>query len=222
MYIAGVDEAGRGPVLGPLVIAGIVLKEKDLDPLVEEGLTDSKLMPKTKRERMYTDILKLAVDYQIVIIEANEIDALRHKATNLNRIEINAIIKMLGELTKWKKAFVDACDRNANKLQITLRKNVQENIVAEHFADVKYPVVSAASVIAKVIRDQEIEKAHKVFGVDFGSGYSHDRKTNQFLMDYYSEHGELPVIARKSWETSKRVIRIHEQSDLDEFFSNTE
>jgi len=222
MYIAGIDEAGRGPVLGPLVIAGVVLREKDLDPLVEEGLTDSKLMPKVKREAMYTDILKLAVDYQVVIIEANEIDSMRHQATNLNRIEINAIIKMLGSLTQWKKAFVDACDRNANRLQLILRKNVQENIIAEHFADVKYPVVSAASVVAKVIRDQEIEKAHEVFGVDFGSGYSHDRKTNQFLMDYYSEHGELPVIARKSWETSKKVIRIHEQSSLDEFFSNAE
>jgi ribonuclease HII len=222
MYIAGIDEAGRGPVLGPLVIAGVVINEKDLDPLVKEGLTDSKLMPKIKRESMYNDILKLTIDYQVVIIDAYEIDALRNNATNLNRIEINAMIKMLGVLTKWKMAFVDACDRNANRLQLILRKNVQENIIAEHFADVKYPIVSAASVIAKVIRDQEIEKAHKEFGVDFGSGYSHDRKTNQFLMDYYSEHGKLPVIARKSWETSKRVIRIHEQSNLDEFFSNAE
>ena len=222
MYIAGIDEAGRGPVLGPLVIAGVVIDEKDLNPLIEEGLTDSKLMPKVRRESMYAEILNLTVDYRIVIIDANEIDELRNNATNLNRIEINAIIKMLGALTKWKKAFVDACDRNADRMQLILRNNVQKNIVAEHFADVNYPIVSAASVIAKVIRDQEIEKAHEKFGVDFGSGYSHDAKTNQFLMDYYSKHGELPVIARKSWETSKRVIRIHEQSNLDEFFSNVE
>ena len=222
MYIAGIDEAGRGPVLGPLVIAGVVIDEKDLNPLVEEGLTDSKLMPKVRRESMYAEILNLTVDYRIVIIDAYEIDELRNNATNLNRIEINAIIKMLGALTKWKKAFVDACDRNADRMQLILRNNVQENIVAEHFADVKYPIVSAASVIAKVIRDQEITKAHEKFGVDFGSGYSHDAKTNQFLMDYYSKHGELPVIARKSWETSKRVIRIHEQSKMDEFFSNEE
>ncbi|NHJ31903.1 MAG: ribonuclease HII, partial [Asgard group archaeon] len=200
----------------------VVINEKDLDPLVEDGLTDSKLMPKVKRESMHAEILELAVDYQIVIIDAYEIDEMRNNATNLNRIEINAIIKILGSLKKWKKAFVDACDRNADRLQLILRNNVQENIIAEHFADVKYPIVSAASVLAKVIRDQEIEKAHEKFGVDFGSGYSHDPKTNQFLMDYYSKHGELPVVARKSWETSKRVIRIHEQSNLDEFFSNAE
>ena len=75
MYIAGIDEAGRGPVLGPLVIAGVVIDEKDLNPLVEEGLTDSKLMPKVRRESMYAEILNLTVDYQVVIIDAYEIDA---------------------------------------------------------------------------------------------------------------------------------------------------
>ena len=129
---------------------------------------------------------------------------------------------MLGALSTWRKAFVAACDRNADRLQLILTNNVQENLIPEHFADVQYPTVSAASVIANAIRDQEITRAHEKFGVDFGSGYSHDAKTNQFLMDYYSKHGELPVIARKSWETSKRVIRIHEQSNLDEFFSNAE
>ena len=70
------------------------IDETDLDPLVEEGLTDSKLMPKIKREVMYDIILKLAIDYQIVIIDAFEIDEMRQNFTNLNRIEINAIIKI--------------------------------------------------------------------------------------------------------------------------------
>ncbi len=222
MYLAGVDEAGRGPVLGPLVVAGVVLHQDDLPQLVENGLADSKLVPKEKRERLYQTILAKAIDYKVIIIEASDIDSQRAQAINLNKIEMNSFVEILLLMKKWSKAFVDACDRNANRFQLTLQNRVSTNIVAEHFADQTYPIVSAASIIAKVVRDREIEKYHNEYGVDFGSGYPHDSKTNQFLNDYISKYGKLPLVARKSWETSRRVVEIYEQRNLDEFFSNAE
>ena len=222
MYLAGVDEAGRGPVLGPLVIAGVVLHKDDLEALVEKGLKDSKLIQKETRESLYDEIIKKAVDYKVIIIEAHEIDAQRLTAINLNRIELNTMATILTSLKDWSKAYVDACDPNAKKFELTLQNTVNANIIAEHFADKKYPIVSAASVVAKVIRDREILKAHEEFGVDFGSGYPHDPKTNKFLTDYYSKHGELPIVARKSWETARKIVRMKEQSLLENFFTDAE
>ncbi|MBN1328701.1 MAG: ribonuclease HII [Candidatus Heimdallarchaeota archaeon] len=218
--MAGVDEAGRGPVIGPLVIAGVVLKKDALVRLVEQGLTDSKLLTKEQRNKFYKEIVACAIDHKVVIIPAEEIDNKRKGAINLNRIETNIIIDLLNSLKDWSEAFVDACDRNAKRLELILKDNVRKEITAEHFADLNYPIVSAASVIAKVIRDKEIEKLHEIFGVDFGSGYPHDPKTNQFLTDYYSEHQELPIIARKTWATSRKVIELCEQKYLDDFFGN--
>lgn len=222
MYLAGVDEAGRGPVLGPLVVAGVVLHQDDLPQLVENGLADSKFVPKAKREQLYQTILGKAIDYKVIIIEAMDIDTQRANATNLNKIEMNSFVEILLLMKQWSKAYVDACDRNAKRFQLTLQNRVNTNIIAEHFADQTYPIVSAASIIAKVVRDREIEKYHNEYGVDFGSGYPHDKKTNRFLNDYISQYGKLPMVARKSWATAKRAIEKHEQSNLDEFFSNAE
>lgn len=222
MYLAGVDEAGRGPVLGPLVVAGVVLHQDDLPQLVENGLVDSKLVPKEKREELYQTIVAKAIDYKVIIIEASDIDRQRACAINLNKIEMNSFVEVLLLMKQWSKAYVDACDRNAKRFQLTLRNRVNTNIVAEHFADQTYPIVSAASIIAKVIRDKEIERHHREYGVDFGSGYPHDAKTNQFLNDYISQYGKLPLIARKSWATAKRVVETYEQANLDGLFSNAE
>ncbi|MFW9921765.1 MAG: ribonuclease HII [Candidatus Thorarchaeota archaeon] len=222
MLLAGVDEAGRGPVLGPLVIAGVVLHQDDLPNLVEQGLADSKKISPELREKLFDQIMAKVIDYKIVIIKAEEIDAKRISAENLNKIEINTMIEILSQIKDWSTAYVDACDANAEKFQLTLRNNINHNIIAEHFADQKYPVVSAASILAKVTRDREIEKAHIEFNYDFGSGYPNDPKTIRFLVDYFAKHRELPIIARKSWETAKKIIRENEQSNIDAFFKETQ
>lgn len=218
MVFVGVDEAGRGPVLGPLVIAGVILEEKYLKSLIEAGLTDSKLVPKKKREILLQEILANAIGHHIIMIQPDEIDNNKQNGINLNQVEINAIITILQTLKGWSKAYVDACDRNTRKMESIIMDQVNGKVIAEHYADLTYPIVSAASIIAKVTRDREIEKAHKEVGVDFGSGYPNDPKTIKYLHTYYKEHKELPQIARKSWETSKRIIREFEQSNLDNFF----
>jgi len=216
MNLAGVDEAGRGPVLGPLVVAGVVLPKKALEELVALGLADSKCLTRAKREILYDEIIRKAVDHKIVILPAATIDSKRH-TINLNKIELEAVIEILGSLNHWTQAFIDAFDKNNERLQLILRQNFEKEIIAEHFADVNYPVVSAASVIAKVTRDREIDKLHELFGVDFGSGYPSDPKTNKFLEDYYSSHKDLPSIARKSWGTAKKIINDYEQKQLEDF-----
>jgi ribonuclease HII len=218
MIIAGVDEAGRGPVLGPLVVAGVILKEPTVKKIQEMGLKDSKQLTPEKRNELYTIIQEKALDIKVTILPAAQIDQQRFSAISLNKIEITAMIEILRSLKGWKKAYVDACDPNARRFQVTLRNHLQADVIAEHFADKFYPIVSAASVVAKVVRDQEVLKAHKEFDYDFGSGYCHDPKTNEFLTAYLKQHDCLPSIARKSWKTAKRLIRSHQQTELEEFF----
>lgn len=218
MYLAGVDEAGRGPVLGPLVLAGVVMEKEVVEVFVEKGLKDSKLLKREFREELYHEILEKVIDYKIVKITAQEIDSQRMNAINLNKIELNSIVDILNSLKQWEKAFVDACDTNAERFELTLQNLVNPHIKAEHFADKKYPIVSAASVIAKVTRDNEILKAQKEYDVDFGSGYPNDPKTIKFLKNYYKEKSGLPSIARKSWDTVRKIIEEQEQSSLDSFF----
>jgi ribonuclease HII len=222
MRFVGLDEAGRGPVLGPLVIAGVVIHEANIDSLLAAGLTDSKLLSKEKREQLFDAILNVMEDYKIVIIKAKDIDEGRRKASNLNRIEITKMKEILSELKNWDKAFVDACDKNLDRCQQWLQQGLAQEVVAEHFADLNYPVVSAASILAKVTRDKEIEKAHKQFGVDFGSGYPNDPKTISFLRKYFEEHKKMPAIARTSWQTIQTIIFECEQKTLDAFLDKTE
>ena len=129
----------------------------------------------------------------------------------------DAMVEILNALKYWSKAFVDACDRNAGKFQILLQSKFQQNIIAEHFADINYPVVSAASVVAKVLRDKEIIKHHKECGVNFGSGYPCDSKTCEFIKDYYKKNGNLPSFVRKSWETTQKILRDSEQKNLEDY-----
>ena len=221
MGIAGVDEAGRGPVLGPLVLAGVIIAEENLKELVDKGLTDSKLMTKKKREELFQEINDFAQDKQIIIIPPKMIDNNKQNGINLNQTEIEAIISILQSIENWSTAYVDACEKNTQKMGAIIMAQVKGKVIAEHYADLKYPIVSAASVIAKVTRDREIEKAHKKYGIDFGSGYPNDPKTIQFLEEYYQKHKKFPEIARNSWETCKKIIRDCEQTELKSYFKKS-
>ena len=217
--LAGIDEAGRGPVLGPLVIAGVVLSARALEQLVILGLKDSKLLSASKREQLHPVILETAIAYKVVTIPASEIDEQRAKGISLNVVERECMINILSSLRNWSIAYVDACDRKTGLWQQQFQDLLQKKVVVEHFADINYPVVSAASILAKVARDEAIRSAQEEYGVDFGSGYPSDPKTCQFLKDYFEKNGKLPIIARKSWETSKKILCSSEQKKIADFFS---
>jgi len=203
--ICGIDEAGRGPVIGPMVIAGVSMREHSLPGLTSLGVKDSKLLSSTKRESLFDTILRIVENHHIVIISPLEIDdALGDPSLNLNVLEAihqGAIIRIL----KPQCVIVDCPSVNIESYTSLLRGYVQDQcpeIRAEHKADVVYPIVSAASIIAKVTRDREIERIKKTIGIDFGSGYPSDPKTRKFLYEYKNCHEEFK---RKSWKTYKNI-----------------
>lgn len=204
--ISGIDEAGKGPVLGPMCVAGVLLNEKRLNALEKMGVKDSKQLTAKKREALAAKIKKLADKYFILEVSPLQIDELR-KVMTMNEIMVVCYVKVLEEL-KPEYAFVDAADVIAERFgENIMRKYAGKlEITSEHDADEKYPIVSAASILAKVQRDALIKKLEESAGVEIGSGYPGDLKTISFLEDWIQENGALPDFARSSWETAKRLL----------------
>jgi ribonuclease HII len=212
MLIAGVDEAGRGCVIGPLVVAGVAVQAENLPALSELGVKDSKLLTAKKREALYPEIIKLTQNHHIIKLPPAQIDkVVRSSRTlhKLNRLEAQTMAKII-ELLKPHEVFVDAADvledRFGNHIRECLK--FKTRIVSEHKADRTYPIVSAASIIAKVERDGEIEKLKMKYG-DFGSGYLNDDKTMVFLKRLLEMNGDYPSCVRKSWKPAQRVKSEH-------------
>jgi ribonuclease HII len=208
MRMAGVDEAGRGSVIGPLVIAGVSVEENDLPKLVDIGVKDSKLLSPQKRETLATQIRKLSLNCHVVFLSPVEIDHVVEtgkRLHRLNRFEAQSMARVIAIL-KPDVAYVDASDVNADRFGGHIAENLDFNlkIVSEHKADITYPIVSAASIIAKVERDQAISLLQKKHG-NLGCGYPSDSNTINFLRDWIRKFGSYPVFVRKSWKTSKRV-----------------
>lgn len=204
--IAGIDEAGKGPVLGPMCVAGLLVDENKLDRMVKLGVKDSKKLTPKKREDLFVEINKLADNIFILEVSPGQIDGLR-KVMTMNEIMVACYVKVLEEL-RPERVFVDAADVIANRFGDNIKKKYSGdmNIISEHNADEKYPIVSAASILAKVRRDELVRKIEKNVGIEIGSGYPADPKTVKFLEDWVREHGTLPDFARSSWETSKNIL----------------
>lgn len=204
--ISGIDEAGKGPVLGPMCVAGVLLDEKKLDALSKIGVKDSKQLTAKQREALAVKIKKLADRYFILEVSPFQIDELR-KIMTMNEIMVVCYAKVLEEL-KPDHVFVDAADVIAERFGENIRKKYTRKleIISEHAADEKYPIVSAASILAKVHRDALIKILEENAGVEIGSGYPADPKTIKFLEAWIQEHGSLPDFARSSWETAQRLL----------------
>jgi ribonuclease HII len=208
MLVAGVDDAGRGSVIGPLVIAGILIDEKELSKLVQLGVKDSKLLSPSRRESLAIEIKRIAQKHAVVKLSPAEIDKVVEKGRKLhklNRLEAQAMAKVI-EILKPDIAYVDASDvlEERFKQQILEYLPFKVEIVSEHKADRKYPVVSAASIIAKVERDKAIAELKAKYG-DFGCGYPTDPKTLEFLRRCLEDFKEYPEFVRKSWKPAKKI-----------------
>ncbi len=200
MKIIGIDEAGRGPVIGPLVVCGVAVSEVKLEKLERFQLKDSKKLSPSKRKIMSRRIKKIA-QCHTVHIQATDIDYLRAKGINLNEIEKIAIKKVIA-MSNPDRAYIDCLDVKPERFRLEMEK-FRDNlkVVAEHRADDTYAIVQAASIIAKVERDMEIEKLKKEYK-DIGSGYPSDPKTIAFLNRI--PYQDLPDCVRKSWATVKK------------------
>ena len=208
MLIAGVDDAGRGSVIGPLTIAGVLMKQEDLPKLKELGVKDSKLLSPNRRETLAVEIKRIAQKYSVIKLSPKEIDKVVEtgkKLHRLNRLEAQTMAKVI-EMLKPDKAYVDASDVLEERFKQHILENLtfKVEIVSEHKADRTYPIVSAASIIAKVERDKEIAELAKKHG-DFGCGYPTDPKTISFLQQCLEKLGEYPDFVRKSWKPAKKA-----------------
>lgn len=206
----GIDEAGRGPVLGPLVLCGYMIEENDAKGLKGMGVKDSKQLTPQKREALVPLLKEKSSDYIIIKVSAGEVDSRK----NLNHLEIHKMQGIINALQP-DKVIIDSPERNTAKFSKKIMAGVEKKlqIVCENFADVNHPEVSAASIMAKSVREEEIAKLHKEYGY-FGSGYTSDERTIAFLKDWIRKNKELPGMARKSWITSRMLMAEVQQARL--------
>jgi ribonuclease HII len=208
MLIAGVDDAGRGAIIGPLVIAGVLLEENELPKLVALRVKDSKLLSAKRREELSEAIRRLVPKYHVEKLLPKEIDKVVNshiKLQKLNRLEAQTMAKVI-ETLRPDKAYVDASDVNETRYKKHIQERLRCNpeIISEHKADRNYPIVSAASIIAKVERDKAIAELSHRYG-EVGCGYPTDPKTLAFLENWLKEHIEYPDFVRKSWKPAKKL-----------------
>jgi ribonuclease HII len=218
LQVCGVDDAGRGPVIGPLVIAGISIEESKIENLRALGVRDSKALTAAVRRRLSEEIRGMVDDLHVVELEADELDRVVNKAPKfqrLNRLEAKAMARVIERL-KPDVAYVDSSDTRTERFKNDILEclSFRPRLISEHKADVNYAVVSAASILAKVRRDQRILELQEHYG-DFGSGYVTDPKTLQFLRRYFQDTGDFPPIVRRSWKTLRRIVRDLTQTRLD-------
>ncbi len=210
-WTAGIDDAGRGPIIGPLVIGGVALPRDRIRDLVDLGVKDSKLLTPNTRTRLAESIRGLVSRMCLREIQPKEIDDVvlhGRKLRKLNFLEAKVMADVIDEL-RPAEVYVDASDVNEKRYGEDIRGFLNEDlksirIISEHHADRNYPQVSAASIIAKVHRDSVIHQLHAEYG-DFGSGYITDEKTMNFLRRYRQSHDSYPPIVRLSWKTAKEI-----------------
>lgn len=204
MRIVGLDEAGRGPVLGSMIIGAVVADESQMEVFRELGVRDSKALTRKARERIFD---RLAEKFEIAheIVTASDIN---QRDSNLNRLEYDALCRLLLKL-RPDRLVVDAF-LPPHKLARELQSRFpQLKVLAEWKADVNHPIVSAASIVAKVIRDREMDRLKEKFGEDMGSGYPGDPKTNTWLRAQLLKNRlailGLPACVRVKWSTVRRL-----------------
>ena len=205
MLLMGADEAGKGPVIGSMFVAGLVIEEEKLFDLAAMGVKDSKMLSPAKRETLARKIKSIAVDQYILEVRPEVIDELRLVMT-MNEIMVRSFSRVVERLHA-DRAVLDAADVNAERFGRAVRAHsgTTMDLIAEHKADQRHHVVSAASILAKVHRDQSMRQLESAMNCRIGSGYPHDRDTISFLCDWVREKNELPPCARHSWATAQRI-----------------
>ena len=216
----GTDEAGKGPVLGPMVAAAIRARPD----AIPDGVDDSKRLSEAKRESIAAALREGEdVEIGVAVVPTDRID---DSGTDMNSLTVAAHAEAIGAVaTERDRVVADAGDVDAARFARRVGDGVSErggasvDIHAEHGADVTHPLVAAASVVAKVERDARIDALDDDYPDrgPVGSGYPSDPVTREFLRRYVGDTGELPDCARASWATADDVLAAAEQSSLSEF-----
>ena len=206
-------------------MCGFAIDSSKIDELKKIGVKDSKELSERRREQLEIKLRQMADGILVIKVSASDIDKLRSE-TNLNRIEAKRMCEIINSV-ECDKVFLDSIEANTEKfrreiiagLNAKLKENIKNkrlDIISENFADKRYPVVGAASIIAKVERDRDVAEIRKEYG-DFGSGYSSDPRTIKFLKDWIKKNKMYPSFVRWSWITAKEIKKEHDQKNLKTF-----
>ena len=203
MQICGVDDAGRGSMIGPLVIAGIRIEKKNISKLRKLGVRDSKKLSSKKRDLLYKEILKIVDSYHVIRIPPRTIDKYVFEH-NLNHLEAKKMAEVISNLNP-DISYVDSCDVNAARFGREISDlSKKSKVKSYHYADSRFVVVSAASIIAKVSRDRSIMRLNKTSNL--GSGYPSDKKSVNYVKKIVSSKKPLPTSVRKSWKPVQKIL----------------
>lgn len=210
MYLIGIDDAGKGPILGPMFLAGVLIKKEDEKLLKDLGARDSKLIQHKERIKLAEEIKKQVISFNIQESSPKEIDT-AVETINLNTLEAKKAAEIINQLNDNKSAIkvvVDCPSVNTVAWRKTMMSFIKHkdnlDIHCEHKADFNYPVVSAASILAKVSREDSVEKIKQQYG-NIGSGYPSDPYTKAFL-EKNKDMLKNSDIVRKSWATWKNLV----------------
>ncbi|MDE1849847.1 MAG: ribonuclease HII [Candidatus Micrarchaeota archaeon] len=236
IIIAGGDEAGRGAVFGPLTVSIVSISKGREAKLSKVGVRDSKLLTRRKRKFLVDEIYSVAEDVKVYKIGNDEINRAMQAGMSLNELEAFNFAKLIDSLGEYpSRIYLDSPDVVSERFgvrvslfsslsmkvfgtKIVPRATTPEinqkriTLIAEHKADLRYPVVSCASIIAKVERDEEIDRIKDRLGIDIGSGYPSDGKTVDALKMYLRDRTVTPYI-RERWKTID-IIRQQKISDF--------
>ncbi len=220
MLILGIDDAGRGPVIGPMSLAGCLVDEETGKEFKKLGVKDSKQLTDKRREFLAEIIKQKAIAFEVILINPSEIDGENSHGTNLNDVEAIACANIINKINKGFKeikVIVDCPSVSIEKWKNFLKTKIKNlsnlEIVCEHKADKNYVEVSAASILAKSAREKEMDILKEKYGKEIGSGYTSDPATCRFLEKYAEKHKESGIF-RQTWETWKRACANLEQKKL--------
>jgi ribonuclease HII len=207
-----------------MVIAGVKILKRDEKKLIRVGVKDSKELSPKRREELAKKIEEIAKDIVVLRVQPCKIDSYRAKGINLDKIEAMKMAQII-DMLDGNKIYVDSLEQNTKKFKNLILSFLQKkdyNLVVENYLDESIPVVSAASIIAKVNRDEAIKEIERKVGQPIGVGYSHDSKTIDFIKKLIKERKELPNFVRKSWITTKELQKQTWQKKLKDFIFGKE
>ncbi len=216
----GIDDAGRGPVIGPMVLAGCLIDDKTETELRRLGVRDSKQLTQKRRDFLEKAIKEKAETFELEVVNAEQIDKREDDGINLNELEAIMAAKIINKINKGHgkiKVVIDCPSVGIGKWRDFLRMKIEDQsnleILCEHKADRNHISVAAASILAKCEREREMDKLRKKYGDKIGSGYTSDPYTRKFLQENIKkleDHG----IFRKTWATWKKASAEVDQKKL--------
>jgi len=208
-----------------MVIASVVIDKKDSSKLTRLGVKDSKVLSPKRREELSKQIENIARNIVVMRVQPCKIDTYRERGINLDKIEAMKMAEII-DICGGGKFFIDSLEQNSKKFKqliVSFLKDNDKELVVENYMDESVPVVSAASIIAKVNRDAAIDEIKRREGFDFGVGYPHDAKSVEFVKKLIKERGgKLPPYIRKSWITTQTLLERSWQQKVKDFFKKQE